>query len=72
MKRSRNSRKAPNDETVVKNIDARHPKVAPTKPRTLKLVIVPKGMAVLNTPIAIPSSLCINHLESSWGRTTAI
>ncbi len=65
LKSSKKIRRAATHTKAVKNKGTRHPRLAPIMLKTLKLVIVPKGMAVLNTPIPSPNSLCINQRESS-------
>jgi hypothetical protein len=65
LKSSKNIRRALTHAAVVENIGVRQPRLVPSMLKTLKLIIVPKGMAVLNTPIPNPNSLCINQCESN-------
>ena len=56
---------------LLNETDVCQPRLFPNLPKTVNDIIEPKGIAVLNMPIAMPSSFPLNHWIRKRGRPIA-
>jgi hypothetical protein len=69
-KNRRNAQKAIKGKPALSQTLIRHPNCPPTEANMFKDRIVPRGIAVLRSPIAKPSCRPLNHWARAWGVIT--